>query len=130
MSTYGLKSELQVLYGQAYISGDILALVGKLTTGQLSRYLRLANLLRTSVNQYPMFNRFFTDHGSGHSYRITRNLARLLPQAQLEEVTAGEAFILLCAAFCHDIGMAINRKIQVPDADDRTREPWFKDIGV
>lgn len=126
-----LKSQLQALYGQAHIPDGVLSLIGKLTTGQLSRYLRLANLLRTSLNQYTMFNRFFNDHGLGHSYRITRDLARLLSQGQLEEVTAGEAFILVCAAFCHDIGMAINRKIQVADpADDRTKEPWFKDIGV
>lgn len=130
MSRENLRSQLQVLYGQRNVSDEVLGVVAKLKSSQLSRYLRLADLLRESLNQFPMFNLFFNDHGSRHSYRVTQNLCSLLAQAKPEQVTAGEAFVLLCACFCHDIGMAINRKIEAKPGDELTAEPWFNDIGV
>lgn len=63
----------------------------------------------------------FTDHGTDHSERIIKYLNQLLTilRAKLE-LNQEEQFVLLCAAWLHDVGMFI-RNPDFPDANTQRK---------
>jgi len=48
---------------------------------------------------------FFTTHGPEHNQAVVSLLARMLPQMLKQELTELESFLLLAAAWLHDVGM-------------------------
>jgi hypothetical protein len=52
---------------------------------------------------------FYTDHGIGHLERVLEKLALLSPFLA-EEMNSREIFLLLVAAYCHDLGMFLGRR--------------------
>lgn len=83
-------------------------LYNRLDEGHRGVYQTLVRRLTEEVLPFmPMNARYFTDHGVGHSQGIIEILENLLIGV-MDEMRPLEAFILLCSAWLHDIGMLIN----------------------
>lgn len=58
-------------------------------------------------------------NGFSHSRRIERNLDRLVPARAKESMPLGEIYLLLCAAYLHDVGYKIDSRDHIKcGADD------------
>lgn len=124
------KEFLQMIFARP-VSKSVEEYHDQLLQTHWPKYQTFAKELSKVLDRFPAFSKFYTDHGRGHSYRIIENLTRIIPEKRLRQLQSGEKFILACAAWCHDIGMVINRKIVVPNSSDpRVMEPWFQDIGL
>lgn len=124
------KTYLQMIFARP-ISDSVRAFHDRLCQTHWLRYQIFANQLGKLLERFPAFSEFYTDHGRGHSYRIIDNLARLIPEKHFRKLASSEIFLLACAAWGHDVGMVVNRKIIIPNRDDpRTRETWFQEIGL
>ena len=74
-----------------------------LTDEQTEILKRMVKLARKEWGKTPRYPHF-TDHGIGHSKRILKKLDMWLTKRE-ETLSNVEAFILLGAAYLHDIGM-------------------------
>ena len=82
-----------------------------------SRFVVARDFVRTILSQPVPQERqalqsesdFYTDHGIGHLERVLEKLAALAPFLAVE-ITPRELFLLLVAAYCHDLGMFLGRR--------------------
>ncbi|MDV7212467.1 HD domain-containing protein [Azotobacter beijerinckii] len=78
-------------------------------SGRITTFVReIAPLMVTIKNYFP----YYTRHDAHHGYQVVGRVAQcLLPScfdpAQPEALTAQELFLLIAAAYAHDLGMAV-----------------------
>lgn len=68
----------------------------------------IAPILATIVEYFP----FYTRHDANHSYNVIKRISEILIPESLEigtdiSLSKSEAFLLICSAYGHDLGMAI-----------------------
>jgi hypothetical protein len=76
----------------------------------LATYLKIVDMYKIQISGFvPIQHPFFNDHGVGHAERVIEYLDKLLEEEK-NYLSKLEVFILLTAAWLHDIGMMINVK--------------------
>jgi len=66
----------------------------------------------------------YLTHGVQHSRAIILRLGQIVPQETLERLSSAELFVLMAAAFCHDIGMVLTQQ----DIESAETDPSFTDF--
>ena len=89
-------------------SGDVFLTQWKVAKAQIPA------LLGTIAHVFPHYSL----HDESHSISILSNITRLVGMDTLEKFSVGDLWLLLCSAYCHDMGMAISAK---------DKQKWFDD---
>lgn len=121
-----LRTDLCNIFGGLdTVSEDCVDFHAKFWDDLGEEYKSIARNVENAIEGYRRDNRYYNDHGKGHSYRITDALGKI-DKELYRSLDTGEAFILCCSAWLHDIGMAIEQKIPVEDLHpDHEEEEWF-----
>lgn len=117
--------------------GKVQKLVDRMDEHHRNAYEHLINILKNNILAFqdPAFSDY-TDHSLNHSFRVSEQLAMMIPNSFLytddkeksnSVLNSLEIFILLCSAWLHDIGMLWNRinpdkKLPPSEVRDRHHE--------
>ncbi|MCF9017370.1 ATP-binding protein [Pseudomonas syringae] len=84
----------------------------------------IAKALQNISSVFPHYSR----HDSSHSKQIIVNIERMLGE-RIYHLTATDMWLILEAAYCHDIGMVVTHK-QIQDMDSPEFKVYVKDIAA
>jgi hypothetical protein len=93
-----------------YVStSKVTRLERKLGKEYLTRYEFLKQkFTEAGLNALNLHHPYFNDHGIGHIQRVISNLNAMINEKIFKTINPTEAYILLCCAWLHDIGMAFD----------------------
>lgn len=95
------------------------------------QYQELVENVSVALEEIPVHNPYFNDHGSRHTERILENLTLLLQEYDIE-LNPTEEYVTAAGAWLHDIGMSINRRVYSDEISigDDTGTSWFREVGT
>jgi len=126
-----LRSWLPAHFGTPDISERLLEYHQDFMPDYGSYYKELVGEIYPALEEIPVHNPYFTDHGSRHTARVIDNIALLCDRTDLG-LNPAEKYLLAASAWLHDVGMSVNRKIHLEDIDitDDQNIKWFNEIGT
>jgi hypothetical protein len=124
--------QLSSHFGQDELEDSVVNFHKEFASSYGDHYLQLVKKVEPALEEVPVHNPFFNDHGRRHSYRIILNLSILTDNSD-HQLSPTERYVLASCAWLHDIGMSINEKIDLNNVLSETLEDipdWFSEIGT
>ncbi len=80
----------------------------------------IAQLLEWTLSSFPTYSY----HNSTHADTVLHNIERLLGESRIQQLSASDCFVLLHAAYMHDIGMSISAS----ERENMMQDEKFRDL--
>lgn len=126
-----LREWLAGVFGTSDISDRLVEFHESFIPDYWPSYREMVDEMSVALEEIPVHNPYFNDHGSRHSKRVLE-MVTLLEEVAEMELNPAEKYLLAATAWLHDIGMSINKKIYIEEVSigSDTDTEWFKEIGT
>ena len=92
-----------------------------------ARFRNTALVCRNILSRFQLLFPEYTDHSELHSMTVIDSCNHLIGPTQIERLNQDEIYILLMAAYLHDVGMGIGEKEYNEFKDRLGAEEYFRD---